>query len=341
LVEKDADCYKHLKNVIRRRWSNIDIKLAEGPIYSNSSNIYLLNSELDKALNTIEKIRLGNALFFFDPLRSVQFQTIEKIARNRIKTCYETGTEFIIFVFTSDWFLGRDDFVGLPDTVDETAWTLQEKRTVLEADALFGNTEWRDHILNKNPVYEREERLIELYRHRLHKWFRYVLPMPFNPKINQIFHLILCSNFATGVRATRNFYCEKTSNPKYTPDNRTAFSEFRKLHPETFKGLSRNRRPLQWLMLWRIIVGHEEGVCDYICSDFEDIEQSEEKRQQLLEWLEKNGYLNPCEKDDAWKLPIKQYKLNWADIRQKLGIGPPPPFKPLSLKPLSIKEISQ
>lgn len=32
LVEKDADCYRHLKNVIRRRWSNVDIRLAEGPI---------------------------------------------------------------------------------------------------------------------------------------------------------------------------------------------------------------------------------------------------------------------------------------------------------------------
>ncbi len=341
LVERDANCYRHLKKVISRRWCNVDIELAEGPIHLNSSNIYLFNIELDRALSNIEKIQLGNALFFFDPLRSVEYQTVEKVAKKRIKTYYETGTEFIVFIFTSDWFLGRDDFAGLPTTVNENTWTVDEKKSVLEADALFGDTEWRDQILNKAPIYEREECLIALYKNKLHKWFRYVLPMPFNPKTNQIFHLILCSNFETGVRATRNFYCEETGNTKYTPDNRKAFNEFRKHHPEIFRGLIRNRRPLQWLILWRTIVSHEEGVCDFACSDFKNIERSDEKRQQLLEWLEKNGYLNPFENDNAWKLPIKQYQLNWATIREKLGIDPPPPFKPLSLKPLSLKEISQ
>ena len=88
LVEKDADCYGHLKKVISRRWNNVDIKLAEGPIYYNSSNVYLLNMELERALNTIEKISLGNALFFFDPLRSVEYQAIEKVAQKRIKTYF-------------------------------------------------------------------------------------------------------------------------------------------------------------------------------------------------------------------------------------------------------------
>jgi hypothetical protein len=55
LVEKDASCYSHLKNVIRRRWSNIDIDLAEGPVQYNSSNIYLLSMELDSTLSNIEK----------------------------------------------------------------------------------------------------------------------------------------------------------------------------------------------------------------------------------------------------------------------------------------------
>jgi len=341
LVERDASCYSHLKNVISRRWCNVDVELAEGSIHLNSSNIYLLNMALDSALSDIGKIQLGNALFFFDPLRSVEYRTIEKVAKKRIKTYYETGTEFIIFIFTSDWFLGRDDFARLPTTVNENTWTVDEKKSVLEADVLFGDTEWRGQILNNAPIYEREECLIALYKNKLHKWFRYVLPMPFNPKTNQIFHLILCSNFETGVRATRNFYCEETGNTKYSPNNRKAFSEFRRHHPEIFKGLIRNRRPLQWLILWRTIVSHEEGVCDYACSDFEDIERSDEKRQQLLEWLEKNRYLNPFENDNAWKLPIKQYQLNWATIREKLGIDSPPPFKPLSLKPLSLKEISQ
>ncbi len=341
LVEKDTACYTHLKNVIRRRWSKVDIDVTEGPLEFNSCNIYLVSKPLDDALGDIEKIQLGNALFFFDPLRSAGYQTIEKVARNRIKTFYKTGTEFIIFVFTSDWFLGRDDFAGLPTTIDESNWSIAEEKTVEEADALFGNIEWRGRILNNGPVHEREESLIEVYKNSLHKWFRYVLPLPFNPKANQIFHLILCSNYEIGVRATRDFYSEITGNPKYSPDNKRAFNLFRRHHPEIFIGLSGRQRPLQWRVLWTTIRSHEEGICDCMCSDFEDIEASHQKRQLLLEWLEDNKYLNRFDNANAWKLPIIQYKLNWSTVKERLGIDPPPSFKPLSLKPLSLKEISQ
>ena len=152
LVEKDNDCYNRLKKVIGRRWGNIDVKLAEGQIYYNSSNIYLLNKELDEALDCITKIPLGNALFFFDPLRSVQYQAIEKVTSKRIKTFYKEGTELIIFVFTSDWFLGRDDFVALPSNSNSSSWSSQEKETVIEADALFGDKYWHDEILNDSPI---------------------------------------------------------------------------------------------------------------------------------------------------------------------------------------------
>jgi len=87
-----------------------------------------MNIALDSALSNIEKIRIGNALFFSDPLRSVEYRTIEKVANKRINTFYKTGTEFIIFVFTSDWFLGRADFIGLPATVDESTWPVEEKK---------------------------------------------------------------------------------------------------------------------------------------------------------------------------------------------------------------------
>ncbi len=332
LVEKDAACYGHLKSVIRRRWSKVDINAAEGPLQSNSSGICLMNRAIDNALSDIEKIQIGNALFFFDPLRSVEYQTIEKVARRRVRTFYKTGTEFIVFVFTSDWFLGRDDFAAFSSTVDESKWSAEEKQTILEADALFGSTNWRSQILNGHPIGEREKRLIELYRYRLHKWFRYVLPLPFAPKTNQNFHLILCSNFETGVRATRNFYSEKTGNPKYSPDNSTAFNEFRKLHPDIFAGLGRAKRPLQWRILWKTIVDHEEGICDCMCSDFEDIEADYDKRQRLLEWLEGNGYLSKLNIDNAWDLTIKQYQLNWTTLQAKLRIHPPLPLKPVSPK---------
>lgn len=341
LVEKDNNCYSHLKKVISRRWGNVDIKLAEGQIYYNSSNIYLLNKELDEALNDITKIPLGNALFFFDPLRNVQYQAIAKVTRKRIKTFYKEGTELIIFVFTSDWFLGRDDFVALPNNSDSYSWSPQEKETVTEADALFGDKDWHDEILNNHPIYEREVKFIELYRERLHKWFRYVLPLPFNPKGKQIYHLVMCSNYEVGIKTTRNFYSKWTGNPKYSPSNNMAFNQFRKLHPELFIGLTGRQRPPHWKMLWETIKYHEEGICDYMCRDFKVIEKDDNRRLELLKWLEYKGYLITYSTENLWKEPFIQYKLDWGTINTNLGVVPPLPLEPLSLRPLSLKELSQ
>ena len=329
LIEEHPDCYAHLRNVIRRRWPSISIVDAEGSIAENSSNIYLLNKTLDEALEVIGELDLGNALYFFDPLRSVKYSTIENVAGTRMDTFYKKGTEFIIFIFTSDWFLGRDDFAPLPCTAEESTWTEEERETILEADSLFGNTEWRSHVLNDNPIEDRERVLIELYKNRLHKWFRYVLPMPFKPKENQVFHLILCSNFETGVRATRDFYCSKSHNPRYSPDNRSAYRRFRRLHPEIFIGLLGNRRPLQWRILWKTIREHEEGICDIMCIDLTDIVPSQFCRRILLDWLEQKGYLDRIDVENAWDSSIRQYKLNWTVIRERLGVDKPPALTPL------------
>ena len=330
LVEKDAACYARLKRVIGRRWGDVDIQLAERPLQSSTSNIHLLNQGLDSALSEIEKLKLGNALFFFDPLRSVEYGTITKIASKRIDTFYKRWTEFILFVFTSDWFLGRDDAVGLPRTPNEDEWTPGQQEAVAEANAFFGDIDWQRRLLEDAPIEQRQAALIELYKNRLHRWFRYVLPLPFNPKPRQVFHLLLCSNFATGVRATRNFYSAKTGNPKYSPDSTTAFNRFQCLHPDIFAGISGRRRPLQWRILWKTIAEHEEGICDCMCSDFEDIEANHEKRQQSLDWLEENEYLERFGIDNAWKRPIVQYKLNWRVLGARLCIDPPLPLRPLS-----------
>ena len=332
LIEEHPGCHGHLKNVIRRRWPSISISEAEGPIAENSSNVYLLNKTLDEALEVIGELDLGNALYFFDPLRSVEYMAMENVAGRRMDTFYKTRTEFIIFVFTSDWFLGRDDFAPLPCTLEEGTWTDEERETVLEADSLFGNMEWRSHVLNDNSVEHRERALIKLYKNRLHRWFRYVLPMPFNPKENQIFHLILCSNFETGVRATRDFYCSKTSNPRYSPDNYSAYRGFRRLHPETFLGLSRNRRPPQWRILWKIVREHEEGICDNMCADLIDIVPNPYHRQKFLDWLEQEGYLDRFEIENAWGSSIRQYKLNWTVLKERFGVDRPPSLAPLSPK---------
>jgi three-Cys-motif partner protein len=330
LIEENFDCYAHLKNVIRRRWAKISIKEAEGPINRNSSGVYILNTTLDEALLRIIDIPLGNALFFFDPLRCVEYSVIENVARNRMSTVFKTGTEFFIFVFTSDWFLGRDEFVPLPTTPNESSWTKKEKETVCEADSFFGDTIWRRKILTDLPIEEKEKILIDEYKHRLHKWFRYVLPLPFNPKANQLFHLILCSNYEVGVRMTKNAYVHKTGNPKYSPDNEKAYNNFIRLHPETAGIMKQRKRPSEWLVLWKIITQHEEGICDYMCEDLKKIEPNSNKRRKALDWLYKKGYLKLATFENAWNYPLARYVLNWENLEEKLGITPQPPLKPIS-----------
>ncbi|NIO38689.1 hypothetical protein GTO27_13485, partial [Candidatus Bathyarchaeota archaeon] len=331
LIEEDQNCYAHLKNVIRRRWPNIPIDEAEGPVASNSSNVFLLNNTLDEALEVLEDLDLGNSLYYFDPLRSVEYDTIEKVADRRIKSFFKTGTEFFIFVFTSDWFLGRENFAPLPCTPKEESWDDEEEITVMEADSMFGNQEWRTRILKDDSIEERSRTLVRLYRNGLRKWFRYVLPLPFNPKKNEIFHLILCSNYQVGVRATRDFYTTETKNPRYRPNNTKAFQRFQKMHPETSERLvDGRRRPLEWLVLWRIIREHEDGISDCMCSDLRRYTHSIGRLHQILEWLQGKSYLQPSSVSNAWNESIQQYKLNWKVVRENLGVDPPLPLVPLS-----------
>lgn len=331
LIEENVDCYGHLKRVISRRWPSISITAAENSIPANLSKVFLLNKKLDEALDIIDTIPdLGNSLYFFDPLRAVSYSIVERVATKRIRSFLKTGTEFFIFVFTSDWFLGRKDFAPLPMTLDEAKWKQKERETVDQADDFFGNKEWRDKILTNESIEERERRLIQLYRYTLHKWFRYVLPLPFKPRESQVFHIILCSNFEAGVRATKDFYCSKTGNPKYAPDNDQTVKIFKKLHPELWKNISGNRLPLQWKILWRTIKDHEQGICDAFCRDFRNLEHATWVVQDSLDWLEKQGYiLRFYIENPSWIYSYPRYRLNWHSIKEKLGIDPPAPLVPL------------
>ena len=330
LVEEDNNCYSHLKQVIRKRWPEVPLDKIEGPFWENSSNIYLFNDSLEDALTKIKNLDLGNAIYYFDPLLSVTWDAIEKVARSRMETPFETGTELLIFLFTSDWFLGRNDFEALPCSPEERTWSEGERKSVYEADSLFGDQEWRKHVLCKKPIEIKEEILLELYKKSLHRWFRYVLPMPFNPKENQIFHLILCSNYEAGVNRTKNAYASKTLNPLYKPDNNRAYSRFTSLHPETTRGITGRRKPLVWKILWKVIKGHEGGICDYYCRDFKKDSPVPEIIQNRLEWLRSKGYLEYYKVEDAWESSLDRYILNWDFVKQKLGVNPPPRLSPLS-----------
>lgn len=342
LVEDNENCYAHLKNVIRRRWKDIPITEAEGPILKNQSNVYLLNDNLEDALKKLESLELGNSIFYFDPLRSVNWSNVESVVRSRFKKPFQTGTELIIFLFTSDWFLGRGEgFSALPNDSNEKLWTEGEKNSVEDADALFGGSHWRNTVLTKQAIEIKEKTLLKLYQDQLCSYFRYVLPMPFNPKEKQLFHLILCSNFETGVRRTRDAYTSKTLNKPYNPDNATAYSRFVKLHPETAIYLTGNRKPLPWKLLWKVIKGHEGGTCDCYCSDFRKDEPDIASVVGALEWLKYKGYLTTfrIQAYDKGEFPV--YKLNWDEIRQNLGVNPPPQLHPLTPEEFSQTEMGK
>ena len=141
--------------------------------------------------------------------------------------------------------------MGLPRTNIEKKWSLKEQETVTKVNELYGNQEWKQSLLNGRSVGQRIEMMVETYRDRLHKWFRYVLPLPFEPKSGQTYHLFFCSNYERGVRITRDFYVNYAENPRYSPDNKKTYSKFKDLHEDkVFPG---SQRSDEWKILWKII----------------------------------------------------------------------------------------
>lgn len=334
LVEENKACYNHLKNVIARRWPQIPLNEIENSFnergrIKNSHGVYLFNDSLEDALKKIDKLYyFGNSIYYFDPLRSVSWDAIKKVA-GRLGDVFDTGIELLIFLFTSDWFLGRNDFDALPRNPDEKTWSIGEQKTVAEADSLFGDQNWRKHVLCEKSIEYREEIFLETYKKKLHKWFRYVLPMPFNPKEKQVFHLILCSNYDTGVNRTRNAYSSETLNQLYKPDNKSAYKKFVYFHPQTKIGISARKRPLEWRILWQVIKTHEDGICDCECSDLSKIDWSN-NLHRILDWLKSKDYLKSFEIEDAWGSSLPRFKLNWEVLEHRLGVQKPKKLSPLT-----------
>lgn len=328
LVEEDPECYLHLKNVIKRKFPEFYPNIQQT---NNSSNIFLLNCSLVEALERIENIQnLGNALFFFDPLRMTRWQNIENVAKKRVTQYYGTRTEFIIFLFTSDFFLGRKEFTQFPSHNIEEKWTSGEKKSILEADELFENTEWRELILTDKDIFERENEFIALYKRNLQRWFRYVLTLPFNPKKDQIYHLIYCSNYAVGIRATKNNFLSLTKNFKIQPDNKTTYKRFLYLHPELSKSfIGKKQRPLVWKILWAFIV-QEDGIRDRLCPDLHELNPDQMEIQRGLDWLAKRRYIEQIDVKSEWYSSIPKYEINWPILYERLRISKPPLMKPLS-----------
>ena len=335
LVEEDGACFDHLKNVLRRKWATLDITVAEGPPTANDTGLYLLSKSLDEAIKTIEDIPLGNSLFFFDPLLYVPWNEIERVAKKRIKGYYMSRTEFIVFLFTSDWFVGMPKLglAPLPKKTEAAAWNKNEQDSVSKMDDLFGMKSWREKILADDTDNQRIESLVTAYRDRLHRWFRYVVPMPFKPREGQIYHLFMCSNYELGITLTKRFYSEYTGNAFYSPNNAAAYARFKEVHPGFAKSHTGNQRPLAWKMLWAVIKNHDEGLCDIRCDDFRDFEENWQGRLAALQLLEALGYLKkepPI--TDAWADAVPMYRLDWDVVRKNLGVQPPNPLSPMEPK---------
>jgi len=328
LIENNGECFEHLKKVIAKRWPSI--ACSTDPKEKNG-NVYTFNDDLETSLGLIKNMRLGNSIFFFDPLLFTPWSDINNVAKSRIKTYYKTGTEFIVFLFTSDWFTGRGELAPLPTVKDSSRWTDKQRSTVNMIDSLFANEEYKNQLINGMTIEERIEKMVEIYRKKLHIWFRYVLPLPFQPKPKQIYHLFFCTNYERGLAITRDFYRTYTGNPKYLPSNDDAYSKFRKLHPE--KDLGGNKRSLEWKILWTVIKDHEEGICDIECPDLVQKEKSVEIRRKAFNWLESHNYIKE-KKDIAfeWRSKPKIYHLQWYSIEMQLGIVPPDKLKPLFSK---------
>jgi hypothetical protein len=288
-----------------------------------------MNLNLDDSLRKMAGIKLGNSIFFFDPLRMIKWDIIEKVARDRIKRYYQTGTEFIVFLFTSDYFVGRDKFQAFPTHNNERDWSEYEKCSIAEADELFGDTTWRSKILCSGDISTREKDFVNLYQAKLNKWFRYVLALPFTPKKNQLYHLIICSNYEAGIRKTKNHYSQRMSNKKVNQDNSVAYNYFKILHHDLCRDFTGTEKPLEWKILWAIIK-HEIGIRDSMCSDFKKFETSDSRRNNAMKWLEENSYLVPIDVPCAWSSPCQKYSLNWGYCKAKLGVELPSPLIPIS-----------
>jgi len=334
LVEDNEECYVRLKRNIIERWPNFNVKEGEGPIDQNSTGVYLVRGSLNRAVPIVGQIGstspLGRSIFLFDPLRIVEWSAIDTVARQRIPSFYKIGTEFIIFLFTSDLFLGRNDFSPLPTSLDNNKWTKEESQTVDETDALFGYQSWRQSILRDGTRQALQERLVELYKLRLHSWFRYVLPLPFAPKKEQLYHLFCCSNFEVGIRATRNsFFCPLTGNQRYGPDMDRTYMRFGGAHPTEVRGFQGRDKPLVFRILWKTIKEHEEGYCDVNCQDIIKLDRDRGERRKAIEWLYEVGYLQGATFSTAWGLHPPSYMLNWNVLKDRLGVSAPKSLTPL------------
>ncbi|MHA1863575.1 MAG: three-Cys-motif partner protein TcmP [Candidatus Thorarchaeota archaeon] len=337
LIEKSKECREHMDNIILRRWPSARFTTTtNGKEISFDGKVTRYVCPDDFLTATGEGAISGLSLFFFDPLLSVDWEVIDKIASKRITKPYKIGTEFLIFFFTSDWLTGRitdeGEFKPLPKTPDERTWTEDERSSARIADATFGGRDWLEIMISGGNKEALEYGLVQLYKKKLSKWFRFIVPLPFVPKPGQTYHVFCCSNYDVGTDVISRIYESRTRQAGLQADNKQTYTQFKKNHPALVRGYRGQRRPSEWKVLWHILKHHEDGRCDCMCGKLtEKISEDNKDLPTILQWLEKEGYLEQIDPLEwPWsESPFPIYRANWEGIKNRLGVDKPFPLEPL------------
>lgn len=335
LVEEDAGCRKRMDRVISRRWPKAVLTQRDGKsILSNDGGARRFKSVKDFLNDTQDGADLGISLFYFDPLLAVEWSLLDTVANARITSPYKIGTEFLIFFFTSDWLAGRKDpfFHPLPKSKNESSWSDSERYSAEIADKTFGNRKWLDVSTSSKKKSDMEKNLVKLYKRRLRKWFRFVVPLPFEPKRSQTYHVFCCSNYDVGISVIRSIYTKYMQPFGLEADNAATYKEFQKRHPSFCKSYTGSRKPPEWKVLWHVMRNCTDGLCDLLCETLHEKAESVVDLKKVFRTLVGLKYLKEVKVQDwPWKAPkFPIYQIDWNTVKSKLGVKKPKAPIPLT-----------
>jgi len=329
LVESDQACRERLLRVAERRWPETGFELAEQGLYVSADKMAMVVSSYGGFVRfTKGGTMAGISLFYFDPLLSTEWDAIDAIAEARITSPYRTGTEFLVFFFTSDWVKGRTGFASLPKQSDESQWSAEQRTSAARADQTYGDRRWLQILSSGASDESIMDQIVMAYKKRLRKWFRFVQPLPFVPKPDQVYHIFCCSNYETGTKVITRLFEIRTRHFGIREDARQVYPRFKRLH----RAMTSRGKPPEWKVLWYVIKNHIDGLCDHGCKGLKtDTHLNAEEMKGVLGSLKDLGYLKEVE---PWEWPWSSnrfpiYQVDWDKVRNTLGVTPPSNRHPL------------
>ncbi len=353
LVEAHPQCRQFLIENMEERW---DIRLnsqddLDHPLLTNG-RVWLFESEEHFLRFTGGGSMIERGLFLFDPLLAPEYRIIEGVARHRIRVPFQIRTEFLLFFFTSDWVSGRTGFAPLPRFADEANWTEEEEETAKQADAVFGDRTWLTITSSGLDDGHIQNALLDAYVQKMMKWFRFVMPVPFQPKTEQIYHLLCCSNYDVGINAIKSNWAHLVSMHKgmlvqsgVTTHANSIFPNFRELHPDLIRSLpAGKRRPIEWRILWKIAKSFVDGTADSRDRSLLEITEIQTELDSFLSWLANENYLEIIT-DIPWAWEgyeeVPRYRAAYDVLSDMLGLAPPILMEPLTSDALAFHRCSQ